>query len=454
MLGIEQRIARALVDGEITVNKLHASGIRLYYFRERIPSLIVYCAHKAYSNGSEISGDTLLSHAMALADSSGQPLELPEITRELSSAPEIAIDEAINILRSSCVAEEIDRIARQTIEKIRSGEDADQAIEQMCSQALKATSSSLSLKTDVASIAQITPRPSADVLIRTQHDRLNSLVGGFAKSQLSLLVAATGFGKTAFALGLASYWAINGKSVLYIDLELTHDIIAQRMVSHDRLLPSDVWLDAKRYEQIKPEIEHWEQTVKPKYKNITVVSGGSRTIAEIDTIVDFVASERPIDIIVVDTINKVRAGKHVTDQLLNDRLVTDFLCKIAHKCGAAVIGVAQPTKADVKSDEIDLYSVRGSGHIIESAKLVISICGDRAERRISPISYENISVVKCTYAREGVIDAVFFGPYYRHVEIGTLSFERIYNGIVEKERTLCGKSPTQKAFEEKRQIAW
>lgn len=79
MLGVEQRIARALVDGEIGVNKLHASGIRLYYFRERIPSLIVYCAHKAYSNGSEISGDTLLSHVLALADSSGQPIEVPSI---------------------------------------------------------------------------------------------------------------------------------------------------------------------------------------------------------------------------------------------------------------------------------------------------------------------------------------------------------------------------------------
>lgn len=280
--------------------------------------------------------------------------------------------------------------------------------------------------------------PNEHEYVKCHIEEVNRRTGGLARGTVAIITAQTGFGKTAFAIGLTSYVVnILGGKVLYVDMELTPRMIMQRLCSHDHWIPSRSWFDGSVFDLHEDAIMEWDQRVKPNYKQkLKVLSSGPKRIEEIKNAVDrFAALAGAPDVVIVDTFNKIPISRRV-DRLEHETECIIELCKIAQKFNCVVVVVAQPSKSEARAGDIDLYSVRGASSLIESAKMVIALTSERAERRESwEYAYggwapEEISIVKCTYGQECVVNGVFLGSCYRHLEEEKLeSFRVITNRV-------------------------
>lgn len=76
--------------------------------------------------------------------------------------------------------------------------------------------------------------------MKTGFSQLDRVIGGLNKSDMIIIGARPGMGKTAFALNLARNAAVNkDKTVCFFSLEMTRDQLAQRMLSNEASIESD-----------------------------------------------------------------------------------------------------------------------------------------------------------------------------------------------------------------------
>ncbi len=73
----------------------------------------------------------------------------------------------------------------------------------------------------------------------TGYTRLDSILTGLGRSDLIILAARPGMGKTAFALNIALNVAKAGRKVAVFSLEMSKEQLAERLLSSEALIPSD-----------------------------------------------------------------------------------------------------------------------------------------------------------------------------------------------------------------------
>ncbi|MCL2059792.1 MAG: replicative DNA helicase [Oscillospiraceae bacterium] len=84
-------------------------------------------------------------------------------------------------------------------------------------------------------LTELYNRKSRFTGIRTGFDMLDDKTSGFQKSDLILLAARPSMGKTALALNIAHYAAVNeGAPVILFNLEMPRDQLVSRMISSDK----------------------------------------------------------------------------------------------------------------------------------------------------------------------------------------------------------------------------
>ena len=87
------------------------------------------------------------------------------------------------------------------------------------------------------------------------------LAGGFHAKSLSLVLAPTNHGKSAIMGAIGSNQILQGKNVLYVTLEMSEEMISQRIMANifnieqDSLTMTDKTTLMKKYEKIRPLIE-------------------------------------------------------------------------------------------------------------------------------------------------------------------------------------------------------
>jgi replicative DNA helicase len=81
--------------------------------------------------------------------------------------------------------------------------------------------------------------------ISTGFSELDAVLGGLNKSDLILIGARPGMGKTSFALSLARNVAINGHKVLFFSMEMTKEQLAQRVISTETRISSEKLRDGR-----------------------------------------------------------------------------------------------------------------------------------------------------------------------------------------------------------------
>ena len=225
-----------------------------------------------------------------------------------------------------------------------------------------------------ARLTKITDPETADDYkgISTGISALDRVITGLNKTDLIILGARPGMGKTSFALNIARSVAINSKkSVCFFSLEMTRDQLAQRMLSNEasieseKLRTGDLTTDEwTRLAQAGTNLAS-SQIYFDETPGITVPEMKAK-----------LRRMKKVDLVIIDYLGLMQSAKKTENRVQEVSDITRNLKAMAKELNIPVIACAQlsrGTEAKGKSHKPALADLRESGSIEQDADIVMFI---------------------------------------------------------------------------------
>lgn len=235
---------------------------------------------------------------------------------------------------------------------------------------------------------------------------LDTVLTGLNKSDLILLAARPGMGKTSFALNVATNVAMrSGKKVAVFSLEMSKEQLVSRILSSEALISShslrtgalsaDDWVKLAMTAQVLSKA------------NIYIDDTPSITVAEIKAKLRRIPD---IGLVVIDYLQLMTSGRKNSDnRVLEISEITRGLKVMAKELDVPVITLSQLTRGpDSRTDHRPMLSdLRESGSIEQDADIVLFLYRDAYYNRDS----EEQNIAECIVAknRHGETDSVKVG---------------------------------------------
>lgn len=199
---------------------------------------------------------------------------------------------------------------------------------------------------------------------------LDKKITGLNKSDLIILGARPGMGKTSFALNIARNVAVNaGKTVCFFSLEMSRDQLAQRMLS------SEAAIGSEKLRTGELAAEEWTRLTQ---------AGENLSKAEIYfdessniTVPEMMAKLRRmkrVDLVIIDYLGLMHSPRHTDNRVQEISEITRSLKIMAKELKIPVIACAQlsrATESKGKSHKPMLADLRDSGSIEQDADIVL-----------------------------------------------------------------------------------
>ncbi|MBR6503189.1 MAG: replicative DNA helicase [Clostridia bacterium] len=206
--------------------------------------------------------------------------------------------------------------------------------------------------------------------IPTGIGELDKKITGLNKSDLIILGARPGMGKTSFALNIARNVAVNaGKTVCFFSLEMSRDQLAQRMLS------SEAAIGSEKLRTGELANEEWTRLTQ---------AGENLSKAEIYfdetsniTVPEMMAKLRRmkrVDLVIIDYLGLMHSPRHTDNRVQEISEITRSLKIMAKELKIPVIACAQLSRATEqkgKSHKPALADLRDSGSIEQDADIVL-----------------------------------------------------------------------------------
>jgi replicative DNA helicase len=191
---------------------------------------------------------------------------------------------------------------------------------------------------------------------------LDNLIGGFQRSDLTIIGARPGVGKTALALNFALHAAEHGYAVGFVSAEQPAEQVTQRMLAMLGRIPA--------YKLRTPTLlqeEEWQRltaaTAKLRDLNIKIVDASAPTIDQVARDVEIIGS----DIVFVDYVQRLKApGSSSYDRVSNVAL---GLKEVARDRDVPVIALAQINRAGAGGATME--NLKGSGDLEQEADEIL-----------------------------------------------------------------------------------
>ena len=211
--------------------------------------------------------------------------------------------------------------------------------------------------------------------IPTGFSQLDRVITGLNKSDIIIVGARPGMGKTAFALNVARNVAVQSdKKVCFFSLEMSRDQLAQRLLSSEAMIESgkmrtgdlttDEWLKlseaGKILSQTKLYIDETSGITVPEMK------------AKLRRLKD-------VDLVIVDYLGLMQSAKKTENRVQEVSDITRNLKIMAKELQIPVIVCAQlgrGTEVKGKSHKPALSDLRESGSIEQDADIVLFMYRD------------------------------------------------------------------------------
>ena len=208
---------------------------------------------------------------------------------------------------------------------------------------------------------------------------LDRMILGLNKSELVLVAARPGMGKTSIALNIALYAAMNlGKTVAIFSLEMSREQLVMRMLSRAALVPSQSLMTGQLTEQQWRDVSDAAQTLSGT--NILIDDNPTLTVADMNAQCRRVQN---LDLILIDYLQLMQsAGSgHSWSNESRTQAVSDIsrMMKImAKELNIPVMCLSQLSRAnEARQDKRPLLSdLRESGAIEQDADVVIGLYRD------------------------------------------------------------------------------
>ena len=253
---------------------------------------------------------------------------------------------------------------------------------------------------------------------------LDKMITGLNKSDLIILGARPGMGKTSFALNIVRNVAMNtGRTVCFFSLEMTRDQLAQRMLS------SEAGIKSEKLRTGELDDKEWARLAQAgaalSEANIFFDETSAITVPEMKA---KLRRMKPApDLVVIDYLGLMKAAKATENRVQEVSEITRNLKIMAKELKVPVIACAQlsrGTEAKGKSHKPALSDLRESGSIEQDADIVLFLYretyydSEKAddEDRGDPNKAECI-VAKNRHGEIGTVDLHWDGQFTRFTSV-------------------------------------
>jgi len=203
---------------------------------------------------------------------------------------------------------------------------------------------------------------------------LDHMTGGLQFSDLIILAARPGMGKTSLALALAYHTAlVEGKRVAIFSLEMSKEQLMKRLLS------MDTGINGQRLSHGQFEDDEWEQVIASGDRLSTdllqIDDTAGLSISALRSKARRLQAEKGVDLIIVDYLQLMQAhtnGKRVEPRIQELAEISSGLKAVAKELNVPVVALAQLSRAvESRTVKIPMLSdLRESGSIENDADIV------------------------------------------------------------------------------------
>ena len=257
--------------------------------------------------------------------------------------------------------------------------------------------------------------------IPTGLSTLDNILGGLNKSDLIIIGARPGMGKTSFALNIARNVAVNSKKkVAFFSLEMTKDQLAQRLLS------SETAVDVTKFRWGGLTTEEWDRIAYATnifyQSEIYLDDTAAMTVPQMKS---KLRRNRP-DLVVIDYLQLMESAKRVENRVQQVSEITRGLKIMAKELNIPVIvcsQLARATEARGKSHVPQLSDLRESGSIEQDADIVMMLyrpdyySNDLEEGQEVDETAAQCIVAKNRHGATGTIDLHWDGRFTKYTAV-------------------------------------
>jgi len=235
---------------------------------------------------------------------------------------------------------------------------------------------------------------------------LDQLLGGLQPSDLIIIAARPGVGKTSLAISMASNAALRFNSVVAMfTLEMSGEQLVQRMIS------SQTGINSQRLRMGRIEEDEWEQFTRISGTlsdaAIFIDDTPSPSPMEIRTKARRLAAEYDLDLIIVDYLQLMQSGNRRNENRVQEiSYISRSLKALARELNVPVVALSQLSRAvEARQDKRPVLSdLRESGSIEQDADIVMFIYRDEMYDEDSDRA--NIADIIISKHRNGPTDTI------------------------------------------------
>jgi replicative DNA helicase len=222
-------------------------------------------------------------------------------------------------------------------------------------------------------------RRTSIIGVPTGYRHLDAPLGGLQRSDLVILAARPGTGKTSFALGVARNACQAGFRVALFSLEMSRRQLGMRLLS------MEAGIDQHRLRLGRVEDHEWEQVVAAlgilSEGHLWIDDSAALSLASLRSRARRAQARHGVDLVIVDYLQLMRAsldGKRFQNREQEIAEISRGLKALAKELDVPVLALAQLSRAvEVRASKVpQLSDLRESGSIENEADVVLFIYRD------------------------------------------------------------------------------
>ncbi|MBR5586759.1 MAG: replicative DNA helicase [Clostridia bacterium] len=232
---------------------------------------------------------------------------------------------------------------------------------------------------------------------------LDAVTNGFHKSELIILAARPGVGKTSFAMNIAQYAALHANiPTVVFNLEMSKEQLGTRIIWSESLVPGDKIRTGNLSEKDWPVLANavGKLSKAPLYIDDT----SSITITDIRAKAQKLQLEHGLGLIIIDYLQLMQGSKRSESRQQEISEISRSLKILSKELEVPIIALSQLSRESEKRNDKkpQLSDLRESGAIEQDADIVMFLHADKEQdnSQEQEEQAENHSrIVKCTIAK-------------------------------------------------------
>lgn len=260
--------------------------------------------------------------------------------------------------------------------------------------------------------------------VTTGFTDLNSLLGGFQKSDLVLLAARPSMGKTALAVNLAVNAAKAGKKVAMFSLEMSKTQIGQRILA--------AFAQMNLSSLFKGELEGTDlvnlitASNELSNYNLHIDDTAAISLIELKAKLRRLKMEEGLDLVVIDYLQLMTTGERIENRVQEISQISRGLKAIAKELDVPVLALSQLSRAlEQRPDKRPkLSDLRESGAIEQDADIVMFLYRDYVyNKETENPNLAEVIVSKHRNGPIGVVNLIWKDEYTRFFDVLKNAYE-------------------------------